>query len=218
VTGALFDNRTHAGHLLGRRLAELALPDPVVLGLPRGGVAVAAEVAAELGAPVEVFVARKIGHPRQPEYGVGAIAEGGEPVYDERALRVTGLAPADLEQVVAAEREELARRVQAFRGERRLPDLAGRAVVLVDDGVATGVTARAALRAVRARGPARLVLAAPVGAPESLRDLAAEADEVVVLAAPRRFTAVGRWYTSFIQVEDDEVLRLLATPRGPRSR
>jgi putative phosphoribosyl transferase len=204
-----FADRASAGRALGLSVAERGLPAPVVLGLPRGGVVVAAAVADELGVPVEVFVARKIGHPAQPEFGLGALAEGGEPVYDERSLRQTHLRPEDLAEVVSTERVELDRRVAAYRGHRTLPPLQGRTVILVDDGVATGVTARAALRALRRREPGRLVLAAPVGAPASLRDLEHEADELVVLVAPHGFTAVGRWYESFEQTSDEEVLGLL---------
>jgi putative phosphoribosyl transferase len=214
----IFADRAEAGFLLGRALAGLDLDDPVVLGLPRGGVVVAAYAASELGVPAEVFVARKIGLPKQPEYGVGAIAEGGEPVFDERALRHLDLQPDDLAPVVAAERAELARRVRLYRGDRPVPRLGGRTVVLVDDGIATGVTARAALEALRSRGPSRLVLAAPVGAPASLRALDDAGAELAVLDRPAGFVSVGRWYDVFGQVSDDEVLRLLATPPGPRSR
>ena len=205
-----FADRASAGRLLGRHLRALGLADPVVLGLPRGGVVVAAGVAAELDVATEVFVARKIGHPVQPEFGVGAIAEGGEPVYDRDLLRRLGLQPGDLDPVVAAERDELARRVQTYRAGRALPRLAGRTVVLVDDGIATGVTARAALRTLRTHGPDRLILAAPVGAAPSLQELACDVDETAVLETPAPFGAVGRWYDEFGQVGDDEVLALLA--------
>ncbi len=185
---------------------------------------VAAHAAAVLDRAAEVFVARKIGHPHQPEDGLGALAEGGEPVYDRAAMSRLGLQPADLTAVVEAERAELARRVRLYRGGRPFPALAGRTVVLVDDGIATGVTARAALHALRGHRPERLLLAAPVGAAASLRDLAGDADEFVVLERPARFGAVGRWYAVFGQVGDDEVLALLAEQRvlptrpDPRSR
>jgi putative phosphoribosyl transferase len=214
----IFADRAEAGELLGRHLAGLGLDEPVVLGLPRGGVVVAAHAAAVLGVRADVFVARKIGLPRQPEYGVGAIAEGGEPVFDQRALRLLGLSAEDLASVVAAERAELTRRVRLYRGDRPVPRVEGRTVVLVDDGVATGVTARAALAALHTRGPARLILAAPVAAPGSLRDLEDAADEFAVLTAPSGFAAVGRWYAAFAQVSDEEVTRLLATPPGRQSR
>jgi putative phosphoribosyl transferase len=206
---ARFDDRKSAGAELGRLLAEQALDRPLVLGLPRGGVVVAAHAAAVLGVGFDVFVARKIGLPRQPEYGVGAIAEGGDPAFDPRALRGLGVTAENLAPVVAAERAELTRRVRLYRGDRAVPRVEGRTVVLVDDGIATGVTARAALVALRSQAPARLVVATPVAAPESLRDLEAAADEFTVIIAPNNFGAVGRWYASFPQVSDDEVISLL---------
>lgn len=205
-----FANREDAGRLLGSRLLGMALRDPIVLGLPRGGVVVAAQAAAALGVHADVFVARKIGHPAQRELGVGAIAEGGEPTYDEKALRRHGLSADDLAPVVAAERAELARRVAAYRTSRQLPALADRDVVLIDDGIATGATARAALRALRAHAPSRLVFAAPVGPLQTPELLVDDADDIVVLRTPLFFVAVGRWYDEFGQVGDDEVRRLLA--------
>ncbi|MBA9004656.1 MULTISPECIES: phosphoribosyltransferase [Thermomonospora] len=214
-----FADRAEAGRVLGELLVPHELADPLILALPRGGVPVAAEVAGRLGGPdrpavMDVLVTRKIGYPPQPELGVGAIAEGGEPVFDRTLLDRLGLVEADLADTVARERAELDRRVRAYRGGRPLPDPAGRAVVVVDDGLATGVTARAALRAVRARHPARLLLAAPVGAPDSVRMLAAEADEVVVCAQPAAFRAVGQWYRRFDQLTDRDVTRLLEGRRA----
>jgi putative phosphoribosyl transferase len=171
-----------------------------------------------LGVPADVFVARKIGLPRQPEYGVGAIAEGGEPVFDQRVLRQLRLSAEDLAPVVAAERAEVTRQVRLYRGDRPLPALADRTVVLVDDGIATGATARAALHALRIHAPRHLVLAAPVAASASVLDLGRVANEVSVLEEPPHFGAVGRWYVVFDQVSDDQVLELLATPPGRRSR
>lgn len=203
----LFIDRAEAGALLAERL--FGLHDPVVLALPRGGVAVALPVARRLGGVLDVLVTRKIGYPDSPELGVGAIAEGGEPVFDEELMARLGLTTADLEEVVERERRELARRVRVYRGSRALPDVAGRDVVVVDDGLATGVTARAALRALAAAEPDRLTLAAPVGAARTVRMLRGEADEVVVLATPPDFRAVGQWYEYFDQLGDAEVLSLL---------
>ena len=211
-----FPDREAAGTLLGERLIHaVALQDwaerVVVLALPRGGVAVAKQVAAVLGVPMNVIVTRKIGYPRQPELGVGAVAEGlGTAVYDAGLLVRLSLSPADLAPVVTAERAELARRVQVYRGGRPLPQVAGWCVIVVDDGLATGVTARAALRSLRAAHAAYLVLAAPVAAPAAAEEMRAEADRVIVLATPHRFRSVGQWYSSFGQLTDADVLALLA--------
>jgi putative phosphoribosyl transferase len=208
-------DRTDAGQRLATVLVGMDLRRPVVLALPRGGVPVGAEIAAALHAPLEVFVARKIGAPARPEYGIGAVAEGGEPLFDRWAVQALGLSDADLAELAEAERHELDRRVRRYRGGRPLPPLAGRSVVLVDDGLATGVTAEAALLALRdqvatAPGqPLRLILAVPVCARDSaarLRSLA----EIVCLSRPEDFRAVGLWYEEFGQTGDDEVLALLA--------
>ncbi|MET7462817.1 phosphoribosyltransferase family protein [Nonomuraea sp. NPDC005501] len=211
----VFADRAEAGELLAGRL--LHLRDPVVLALPRGGVAVALPVARRLGGVLDVLVTRKIGYPPMPELGVGAIAEGGEPVLDLPLLTRLGLRPSSVAAVVEQERRELARRVRVYRGERPLPGLAGREVVVVDDGLATGGTARAALRAVNRAGPARVTLAVPVGARETVRALRGEADDVVVLEMPADFRAVGQWYVHFDQLSDADVLELLARGRGEPS-
>ncbi|SEK97562.1 Predicted phosphoribosyltransferase [Nonomuraea pusilla] len=207
----VFADRTQAGELLAERLT--GAHDPVVLALPRGGVEVAVPIARRLGAELDVLVVRKIGYPPMPELGVGALAEGGEPVFDLDLLHRLGLTPESVGRVVRREREELARRVEAYRGGRPLPGLSGREVIVVDDGLATGGTARAALRAVRAAGPARVTLAVPVGAPETVEALRAEADEVVALKTPAGFRAVGQWYERFDQLSDEDVLEMLGRSR-----
>jgi putative phosphoribosyl transferase len=210
-----FRDRRDAGHRLAGLLRPLASDDPVVVGLPRGGVPVASEVAAALNAPLEVLAVRKLGAPHNPEYGIGAIAEDGTRVFDAEALAVLGIGGAALESIVARETEELRRRVVAYRGGRPLLDLRSRTVVVVDDGVATGVTDTAALRAIRRLAPRRLVLAVPVCAPDSAARLREEADEVVCLIEPSLLYGVGQWYSDFSQVSDDEVLLALGRQLRP---
>ncbi|MEV5427736.1 phosphoribosyltransferase family protein [Streptomyces sp. NPDC052701] len=208
-----FRDRRQAGRLLAERLRarqdEGALPDPVVLALPRGGVAVAQEVARALDAPLDVLVVRKIGAPYQQELGVGAMAGDEEPLFDEDALGRLRLSRAVLAPVVERERAELRRRERLYRQGRPAPALRGRTVIVVDDGLATGSTARAALRFVRRQGPARLVLAAPVASPEAAESMRAEADEVICLHRPAAFMAVGLWYDDFGQLTDQDVLQAL---------
>jgi putative phosphoribosyl transferase len=210
-----FPDRRAAGLLLAERLADAVALDrwagrTMVLGLPRGGVAVAQQVAAVLGLPMDVIVTRKIGYPPQPELGVGAIAEGlRQPVYDCGLLERLGLTPEDLAPVVAAEEAELDRRVRIYRGGNSLPSIADQCVIVVDDGLATGATARAALRSLRAAQAAHLILAVPVAAPSSAALMRAEADQVIVLVSPGRFSSVGEWYLAFGQLSDADVLALL---------
>ncbi|MGC5036417.1 phosphoribosyltransferase [Streptomyces sp. DT190] len=206
------DRRQAGGELaetLRTRQREGALPDPVVLALPRGGVAVAREVAAALRAPLDVLVVRKIGAPFQEELGVGAMAGDEVPLLDEDALRHLGIREAALNPVIERERVELRRREQLYRRGRPAPDLRGRTVIVVDDGLATGSTARAALRFVRRQQPGRVVLAAPVCSPEAAGLMRAEADEVVCLHVPASFIAVGLWYEDFGQLTDQDVLEAL---------
>lgn len=204
-----FRNRRDAGRQLAEQLVEARLHDPVVLALPRGGVPVAFEVAKALGAPLDVFVARKIGAPGYPELGIGAIAEGGEVVANGFALRRLGLTKTQFAELAAQERPELERRVQRYRGARTLPDLDDRDVILVDDGFATGVTAEAALRSLRRSRARRLILAVPASAPRATRRLVGVADEVVCVVEPADFEAVGQAYEDFSQISDEEVVRLL---------
>jgi putative phosphoribosyl transferase len=187
----------------------------VVLALPRGGVPVGREVSMAAGVPLDVLVTRKIGYPLQPELGVGAVAEGGQPVFDEEMLARLGLTAAALAPVVSTERAELGRRIAVYRGGRPMVAVRGNDVIIADDGLATGVTARAALRAVRAAGARRTVLAVPVAAPSSAAAMLSEADLVIVLAAPPQFRAVGEWYQSFDQLEDADVVMLLAAATRP---
>jgi putative phosphoribosyl transferase len=205
-----FRDRSDAGRQLAGSVAELDMSSPIVLALPRGGVPVAFEVAVALDAHLDVLVVRKIGAPGHPEFGIGAIAEGPSVVMDRVSVRACGVSSEAFDRLVEAETRELGRRVQHYRGERVLPDLDGRDVVLVDDGLATGVTAEAALRTVRGRNPHRLVLAVPVCAPETATRLRQVADEVVCVHEPTRFLAVGRFYEGFDQTTDEEVLAVLA--------
>jgi putative phosphoribosyl transferase len=217
-----FRDRRAAGRELGEHLRTLAAEDPIVVGMARGGVPVAHEVALALGAPLDVLVVRKIGAPGNPEYGIGAVAEGGALVLNASAIRQLLVSPEELQAAVARARAELDERVARYRGDRPPLDVEGRAVILVDDGLATGGTARAALRALRARDPRRLVLAVPIGAPENVEALRAEADDVVCLDQPEPMWAVGASYEHFDPTPDADVMAALADatvdPPVPRDR
>jgi putative phosphoribosyl transferase len=204
-----FEDRRHAGRQLAADLRLLTLIDPVVLALPRGGVPVGYEVATALDAPLEVFVARKVGAPGRSEFGIGAISEGGGVVVDEAQLRRMGIGRRQFGELVDAERLELARRVAEYRVGRPLPRLADRDVILVDDGLATGVTAEAALRAIAHHSPYRMILAVPACAPDTAERLRDVADDVRCLIEPSPFAAVGQWYERFGQTTDAEVIELL---------
>ena len=192
-----FLDRHDAGRRLAAALSALAPADAVVLALPRGGVPVAREIALALGAPLDILAVRKLGAPGNPEFGVGAIAEGGIVVVHEEVAQRVGLSGAALEDAIERERAELDRRVARYRGERPALALRGATAVLVDDGVATGLTEIAAVRAARERGAARVIVAVPVGARDSIGLLRGEADEVVCLIEARRLIGVGRWYDDF---------------------
>ena len=209
-----FGDRVDAGRRLAERLRHLWGEDVVVLGLPRGGVPVAAEVARALGAPLDVIVVRKLGLPVQPELAMGAVGEGGTLVVNERVLTRGHVGEAEFAEVESRERTEVQRRALRWRGSRpRLP-LAGRTALVVDDGIATGATVRAACGVAREQGAARVVLAAPVCSPDTAHALRAEVDELVCLETPRSFLAVGRYYADFRPVSDDEVAAVLARTTG----
>jgi putative phosphoribosyl transferase len=210
-----FRDRRDAGERLAARLAPYADESPVVVGLPRGGVVVAAAVAEALGAPLDVIVVRKIGVPSQPELGMGAVGEDGVIVRTEPVIQAVGVSPEQFDAVVVRERAEVERRAERFRGGRPSVSLAGRTVIVVDDGIATGGTARAALDVARAHGARRVVLAVPVAAPDTLRELESIADDVVCLDAPRWFQAVGQHYADFTQTSDADVVDLLRYRPGP---
>ena len=213
----LFVDRTDAGRHLAQRLRHLCGADVVVLGLPRGGVPVAFEVAEELCAPLDVIVVRKLGVPFQPECGFGAIGEGGVRIVDDYVVRQTRLTGPQIAEVETSERVLLGRRVSQLCGDHPSVPLAGRMVIIVDDGIATGSTARAACLVARARGASRVILAAPVGSVEGTAALRRTADEVICLHSPAPFFAVGEWYGDFGQVTDGEVTILLrmASVAGP---
>jgi len=210
--GARFADREDAGVRLAESLADLAGEDVVVLGIPRGGVEVAEVVARALGVPLDVVIPRKLGAPGNPELGLGAVAEDVE-VLDERLIRLLKVKEGYLRQEVAAQQEEIRRRAAAYRQDRPPVPLEGRIAVVIDDGVATGGTAVAALRWARARGASKVILAVPVAPAEAVARLEREADEVRVLATPEPFYAVGQWYESFDQVSDDRVVELLSGAR-----
>jgi len=202
-------DRRGAGERLAARLLGLRGQDPVVVALPRGGVPVAFEIARALGAPLDVLIVRKVGAPGNPEYGLGAVAEGGVRFLDQPRIRAAGYSMRELGPIISRESAEVERRAREYRLGRAPVELRDRTVVLVDDGVATGGTVLSALEAVRARGPRRLVLALGVAPPETVEVLRPKVDELVILLVPRLFFAVGEWYHQFSPVSDEEVRRLL---------
>jgi putative phosphoribosyl transferase len=209
-----FADRVDAGRRLGAALDHLRGAEVVVLGLPRGGVPVAAEVASALGAPLDVIVVRKLGTPGHEELGMGAIGEGGVRVLNDDIVSTVGASAEQLATVEAAERTELERRANRFRGDRPRLDLTGKTAIVVDDGIATGSTAIAALQVARALGATRTVLATPVAPHGIERRIAPYADDFVALGTPRWFSAVGQFYDDFDQTTDAEVISCLAGPHG----
>ncbi|HKZ75662.1 MAG TPA: phosphoribosyltransferase family protein [Actinomycetota bacterium] len=209
----IFEDRVDAGEKLAKALVDYSGADAVILAIPRGGVIVGEVVARQLGVPLDVVVPRKIGAPGNPELGLGAIAPGVR-VIDPRMVEMLGVSESYLERQIAAEEEEIERRLRAYRGGRPSADVAGKVAVVVDDGVATGGTAFAALRWAKAQGASSVVLAVPVAPGASIGRLEQEADRVVVLSAPEPFFAVGEWYRRFDQTTDEEVVAALARAAG----
>ena len=207
-----FHDRRDAGQRLADALAGYSVQNPIVLALPRGGVPVAAEIARSLGAPLDLVLVRKIGVPYQPELAMGAVVDGRRPlvVRNEDVIHAAGVTEASFAAVRDKELAEIQRRRQRYIGNRPHPDLAGRIAIIVDDGIATGATTRAALQAVRSQRPARIVLAVPVAPASTLADLRGEADEIVCLEKYEPFYAIGAYYTDFGQVSDDEVIAALS--------
>lgn len=210
MLGSRFRDRADAGRQLAAALSDHVDRAAVVIGLPRGGVVVAAEVARALAAPLDILVVRKIGAPGQPELGLGAIAEGGIELLNEPLMRQVNVTRAQLQPTIDSELAELERRVARYRGSGRPLDVAGRAVIVVDDGLATGGTVRAAAGALRALGAAELVLAVPVGSPRTVAELQSLFDDIVCLQTPNMFYAIGQFYRDFDQTTDEEVIALLA--------
>lgn len=205
-----FEDRRHAGRFLAQRLEHYAdTPDVVVLALPRGGVPVGFEIAKHLNAPLDIFIVRKLGVPIHEELAMGAIASGGVRVLNEEVIRSLGITPQMIEAAVAEQQLELDRREREYRGDRPPVKVGGHTVILVDDGLATGASMKAAVRALRQRNPKRIVVAVPVGAPETCALFEAEVEEVVCGIEPQDFGAVGAWYEDFTQTTDQEVCELL---------
>ena len=211
-----YRDRRHAGLELARYLADVKGQDVVVLALPRGGVPVAFEVARALDAQLDVFVVRKLGLPGHPEFAMGAIASGGVRVLNDEVVRLYRIPEQAVEAIARDERHELERRERAFRSQRPPLDVGGRTVVLIDDGLATGSTMKAAVEAVRSLRPARIIVAVPVGSPDTCREFAAIADDIICARAPEHFAAVGQWYDDFRQTTDEEVRELLQTAASER--
>lgn len=217
-----FKDRNQAGQLLAQKLLELGYgrqPNLWVFGLPRGGVPVAYQVAHQLQAPLDVWIVRKLGTPGHEELAMGAIASGGGRVLNQEIVDSLQISPALIAQIESREREELQRRERLYRGERLFPNLEGKTVLLIDDGLATGATMKAAIAAAQAQRPGRLVVAVPVAPPDTMAEIQALVDEVVCLETPTFFQAVGLWYEHFPQTSDEEVLELLsraqvAPPKG----
>jgi len=214
-----FRDRQEAGQLLAQALAFLkGEKDVIVLGIPRGGVVVAAEVAWAIGAPLDVYITRKIGAPYNPELAIGAIASSGDVVLDKALMTSLGVSPEYVQDETERQRREIERRLRKYRGNRPAQKLEGKTILLVDDGIATGATTLAAIRALKKQKPAELFLAVPVGPPDTVARLREEVDKLVCLETPHRFWAVGAFYVVFDQTSDEEVVRLLQGSQGGTKR
>jgi putative phosphoribosyl transferase len=210
VRNTRFSDRTEAGRALAERLRHLAGQNCIVLALPRGGLPVAYEVARALHAPLDVLNVRKLGVPSQPELAMGAVSTGGVRVLNDDVIREAGVTPSEIELATVAQRQEIGRRERLYRGERAAPKLEGRTVIVVDDGIATGATVRAAIAVIRAQKPRRLILATPVAAASTVSALSRDVDELVCVSAPVALYAIGLWYDAFPQLTDGDVQAVLA--------
>lgn len=212
-----FQTREEAGRELGKRLAAMNIANPVVLALPRGGVPVATEIARALKAPLDLLLVRKIGVPSQPELAAAAVVDGDHPdlVLNDAVMRMAGLHRDEIEGLMKVQLVEIERRRRLYLGDRPPVDVSGRSVIVVDDGIATGTTVRAALTALRRRHPMRLILAVPVAPEGSLAEIEGQVDDLICLRQPRPFHAIGQFYADFHQVEDDEVVALMKTAGAP---
>ncbi|MBV9519695.1 MAG: phosphoribosyltransferase [Hyphomicrobiales bacterium] len=212
-----FENRVDAGRQLARALDRYRKDSVVVLALPRGGVPIAAEVAAALNAPLDLVLVRKIGFPPQPELAMGAVVDGADPIIvrNEDVIRMTGVSEAEFDDVCRRELAEIERRRTRYLGSRAPVEIAGRTAIVIDDGLATGATMRAALRALRKRVPSKMVLAVPVAPSDTLRQMRGDADEIVCLEDHEFFHAIGGYYSDFRQVSDEELISILARHREP---
>jgi len=206
----MFQNRQQAGQKLAKDLQQYRSKKPIILGIPRGGVVVACEVAKALQAPLDVIVARKIGAPLQPEFAIGAIAPGGIRVFNEESVRYFALNKQDLNALVSREQQEMQRRIELYRAGRKKLDLENQIVIVIDDGLATGLTALAAVRSVKKAGAKEIILAIPVAAADTMRNMAHEVDKIIYLSAPEYFGAVSRFYEEFPQTTDEEVITILS--------
>jgi predicted phosphoribosyltransferase len=211
-----FEDRRDAGRKLAAKLSRFRGGGCVVFGLPRGGVPVGYEISRSLGAPLDVFVSRKLGAPGQPEFGIGAVAAGGVRILNTDVIRRLGIPDEYVDRITAQEIAEVNRRLRFFRGGRPEMEVGGRTAILVDDGLATGVTARAAVEAMKLRKPERLILAAPVCAAQTANVFASKVDELLCLASPSDLGAIGLWYRNFDQTTDEEVVQLLEKARDER--